>query len=112
MKAFINGKEGDVVRLPKDSNVTLFGRIINDDGTIHPLTTATVDLLVYNKLDRSTTPVATHAATVTTATNGTFTVVIDDSAMTYGPGRFYAYVRRTLAPDVQWSAKPTILDIF
>lgn len=111
MRAILNGKEGDVISFAKDSDVLINGRIIADDGSQHALSTATLDLVVYSRPDRNVTATATHAAAVTTAADGTFTVTIADTAATYGPGRYYGFIRRTLSADITWGNKPTIIDV-
>ncbi len=112
MRAFINGVEGGALRIPKDSNVVLIGRLMNDDGSLHDLSTATVDLLLYTRPNRNVTVSLTAAGVVGTAAQGTFGVTIDDSALNFGPGRYYAFVRRTLAGVITWGDKPTLVDIF
>ena len=112
MRAFINGKEGASLRIPKDSDVVLNGRMINDDGGQHDLSTATVDLLLYSRPNRNVTVSLTAAAAVVTAADGTFTVTIADTALTFGPGRYYAFARRTLSGVITWAEKYTIIDIF
>lgn len=111
MRAFLNGKEGDVIAIAKDSNVAIAGLLMADDGGLHDLSTATLDAVVYSRADRNVTATATHACTVDLAADGQFTITIDDSTLTYGPGRFYAFIRRTLSADIQWANLPTVFDI-
>ncbi len=111
MRAFLNGKEGDVIAFAKDSDVSIVGLLMADDGSVHDLSTATVDLLVYSRPNRNVTPTGTHAAVVGTAAMGTFSVAIADTAATYGPGRYYGFIRRTLSADVQWGNKYVIIDV-
>lgn len=110
-RALFNGKEGDVISFAKGSDVALKLLILADDGSEHALSTATVDVLVYSRSDRAVAVTKTHAAVVVTAAEGICTVAIADSAADYGPGRYYAFVRRTLSADVQWANKPTIFDV-
>lgn len=110
-RALINGKEGDAISFAKASDVALKLLILADDGGEHALSTATVDLLVYSRSDRTGGVIATHAAVVVTAAEGICTVAIADSAANYGPGRYYAFARRTLSGDIQWGNKPTIFDV-
>lgn len=110
-RAFINGKEGDVVSFAKNSRADMVGTLLAEDGGTHDLATATLDMVVYSRSDRAVTPTATHSATIGTAVAGLFTVAIADAAATYGPGRYYGFMRRTLAADITWANKPTILDV-
>ena len=110
-RAFLNGKEGDVVAVPKNSRADLTGLLLKDDGTSHDLSTATLDMVIYSRADRAVAATATHAAVIVTAAQGIFTVAIADAAAIYGPGRFYAFMRRTLAGDVTFANKYTILDV-
>lgn len=111
MRAFLNGKEGDLIAIAKDSNVAINGLLMEDDGSIHALSTATLDLVVYSRQDRNVAVTATHACTVDLAADGQFTVTIDDASLTYGPGRFYGFIRRTLSGVINWANQPVIIDI-
>ncbi len=114
MRALLNGKEGDQLIFAKDSDVVINGRIIADDGAVHDLSTATLDLILQLRADRSdglANAVAVHAAAIVTAAAGTFTVTIADTDLTYGPGRYYGFIRRTLAADIQFADKYTIIDV-
>ncbi len=110
MRAFLKGKEGDLIRLAKDSDNVILGLIVADDGGQHDLSTATLDLILYTRPNRNVT--ASLTAPADTAADGTFSVTIADTAMDFGPGRYYGFVRRTLAGVIQWSNKSTIIDIF
>lgn len=110
-RAFLNGKEGDVIAFAKGSKVDIVGMLLNQDGSVHDLSTATLDVLVYSRSDRNVNVTATHAATIGTAAKGIFSVAIADADADYGPGRYYAFVRRTLSTDITWSDKPTIFDV-
>lgn len=110
-KAFLNGKEGDVVSFAKNSRADMVGLLLTDTGDVHDLSTATLDMVVYSRPDRNVTATATHSATIGTAALGLFTVAIADAAAIYGPGRYYGFMRRTLAADIQWGNKPTIIDV-
>lgn len=110
-RAFLNGKEGDIFAFAKNSRADLVGMLLAVDGSPHDLSTATLDMVVYSRPDRNVTPTATHSAAIVTAAAGTFTVAIADAAATYGPGRYYAFMRRTLAGDITFANKYTILDV-
>jgi hypothetical protein len=114
MKAFLNGVEGGLIKLAKDTDNVINGIILSDQGGQHDLSTATVDLILQTRPDRSdglANAVLVAAAAVLTATDGTFTVTIADTALTFGPGRYYGFIRRTLAADIQFANKYTIIDI-
>jgi hypothetical protein len=111
MRGFLDGKEGDLISFAKDSDNLFYGKMMADDGGVHDLSTATLDLVVYSRPNRNVTATATHAATVTTAANGEFTVAIADTAATYGPGRYYGFLRRTLSADITWANKYVIIDV-
>lgn len=110
-RALINGKEGDVVAFAKNSRADVVGLLLADDGSPHDLSTATLDMVVYSRADRAVAPTATHSAAIGTAAFGIFTVAIADAAAIYGPGRYYGFMRRTLAADITWANKPTVLDV-
>ena len=114
MLALLSGQEGKLLRVPKDSNIAALPLVILDKATgiPHALSTATVDVVVYSRSDRNVVATATHSATVVTAANGSCTLSIDDSALTYGPGDYYAFVRRTLSGNVTFCRKPFVMRIF
>lgn len=114
MRAFLNGVEGGLIQLAKDSDNVINGIILEDAGGQHDLSTASVDLVLQIKPDRSdgiANAVLVAAAAIVAAADGTFTVTIADTALTFGPGRYYGFVRRTLATDIQFGSKYTIIDI-
>lgn len=110
MRAIVGGNEGKLVRAFKDTNIVALPIVILEDiGSPHDLSTATVDVVLYTRSDRAVTPTATLPATIVTAADGKCTLSVDDSAMTFGPGEYYAFVRRTLAGNVQFCNKPFYL---
>ncbi len=111
MRAFLNGKEGDVIRIPKASDLSIKGLFTADDGGQHDLSTATVDLIFYSRSNRNVTAALIAPGVVVTAANGSFTVALTEAQLNFGPGRYYAFARRTLAGVIHWGDKPTIIDI-
>jgi hypothetical protein len=98
MKALINGSTNASVTVAKGSNNSLNVLVMNDDGSVLALSTGTIDLVVYDRSDRANAAIATHAgAGLSLATAGFDVVDIDDSALTYGPGEYYVFVKHTTA---------------
>jgi hypothetical protein len=111
MRAFLNGKEGDVLDVAKDADLTINCQLMEDDGGQHDLSTATLALVVYSRADRNVAPSATHAGTVDVAADGKAHFTIADTAMNYGPGTYYAFVVRTLSGAIVVARKPTIIRV-
>lgn len=113
MRALIKGEEGKNISLPKGADIitAIPIMIINDTGTVHDLSTATVDLVVYDRTDRTSTVIATLPITVATAAAGVCTLTAAVAAMNFGPGNYYGFVRKTLTGVITWSRRYITLTI-
>lgn len=110
--ALVNGREGRDINVPKASDLTINLIVIDPDtGSPHDLSTALVDVLIYDRADRKNAAIATIGAAVGTAASGKCTVVFTPANTAITPGRYYMFVRRTLASDIRWARKFTLVNI-
>jgi hypothetical protein len=113
LAAIVAGREGREVNLPSASDLTVnVNMIVPSTGLPHDLSTATLDAVIYDRGDRkNTTPITTIAVTIGTAANGKCTLVFTAANSIITPGRYYMFFRRTLAGDVRFARKFTILNV-
>lgn len=112
MRAIINGHHNTPVAWAKGSNNSANVLLMNDDSSELDITGGTVDLVVYDRVDRSNAATATHAGdTLTTPTAGFATVAIDDSELTYGPGEYFVFAKYTTSGGLIFFAAPYVLQI-
>lgn len=111
LAALVNGREGRDINLPKASDLAVnVNVIVPSTGVPHDLSTATLDAVIYDRGDRkNTTPIAAIGCAVVTAANGKATLTFTPSNSAFGPGRYYMFFRRTLAGDVRFARKFTLL---
>lgn len=111
MRAFVNGKEGAVFNIEKGSDVTMKVVITNDDGSVLALGTDTVSVDIHDTPDRVNAATLTASVTVDTAANGACTLTLTDSNLSFGPGKFYAFVYKTATAEKTFARKYFILNM-
>ena len=106
MIAIINGQEGPTLSLFK-GGFGLLQLILLSDGELGPtgqvaakgspldVTGDTVTIEVYDTSDRRNTATKSLPATIVTAGAGHLTVALTATLMDFGPGKYYAYAKRS-----------------
>lgn len=126
MIAIVNGEEGSTLPIYKASSLFLTLVLLSDGdlgptaalttarGTPLDLTADTVSVEVYDDVTRKNAAVASLSATISaTPTAGLATATVLPAALNFGPGKYYAFVKRTenVGTTVEFSRRFTTLQV-
>jgi hypothetical protein len=113
MIAYVRGEENSTIDLFKAGDDVVKAVIVSDAAVPLDITGDTLTLEVYDTEDRKNAVIASLAGTIAVATGGEITFTLADTQITFGPGKYYGFVKRSenVGSTIEFSRKPTILNI-
>lgn len=111
-RAFLNGQEGGTIQAPALAPISINGKLLNNDGTLFPLSTGTTTLEIYDRQDRSDVASLSMAAAATVAADGSFVASATGLQFNLKPGQYYGYVKYAIAGVISFGGKPVTIIVF
>ena len=99
MRLILNGRiTEDTLKIFKSADDSLItGRILNADGTVYDMTSATATLEVYDTVNRKNAASVSWALVTVVAANGSFSFTPAVATTNLVPGTYYVYLKSTIA---------------
>lgn len=124
MIAILNGEEGGSIYLYKGGSDLLRLQLLSD-GAVGPtgqvsaigspldVTGDTITVEFYDAPDRRNAATKSVPATIVAATNGYTTVTVAAATIDFGPGTFYAFVKRSenTGSTIEFSRKYNVVTV-
>lgn len=112
MRAFFRGSEGGVVAAPANAPLSIVGKLLNNDGSLFPISTGTVTLEIYDRQDRADAASLSMACTPTVAADGSFVAGASAAQFILKPGQYYGYAKHAISGVNSFGAKPVTIQVF